>query len=265
MPIAQRLLFHIPSLALAFWVVAVAILFAILGLVIVRCFVKPHQLKGHHEVAGPLLEALAAVYAVLLAFVVITVWQNYDKSNSNAQQEANYLADVYRYSEGLSPSFHKQVERLLNEYRRSIVESEWKTMTAGKANPETEQLIREIWKLYISYEPVGTVQHIYFEESVKKLTESRELRRQRLMDAHTGIHPLLWVILIVGGVALISFTFLFGTENLPAQILMGTSIALLVSLILYTVLVLDFPFTGNVSISAEPFKQIILNNEAVVF
>lgn len=42
------------------------------------------------------------MYQVLLAFVVVTVWQNYDKANAGVQKEAIYMADLYRDSEALS-------------------------------------------------------------------------------------------------------------------------------------------------------------------
>jgi len=74
-----------------------------------------------------------------------------------------------------------------------------------------------------------------------------------------GIHPLLWFVLIGGALATISFTFLFGAENLKAQIIMVVLLSAVISLILFTIMSLDFPFTGAVSISPEPFKWILLD------
>ena len=79
------------------------------------------------------------------------------------------------------------------------------------------------------------------------------------MDSRTGIEPLLWFVLIVGGLCVVSFTIFFGAENLKAQLAMACMLALLISLILFTILSLDFPFTGSVSISPEPFKMVLLD------
>ena len=259
MPITQQLLLKIPSLILGLIVVGGFTAFSIAGLLIVRHFIPHGRLKAHHDVADPILGALGAIYAVLLAFVVVTVWQNFDKSNSGVQLEANYLADIYRDAEAFSPDFKQKVDILLREYRQAVVDDEWKTMERGQMSPKVEKLMRGIWSLYTTYQPRNPTEQSFFDESVRKLNSFRELRRQRIMDSRTGIHPLLWFVLIGGALATISFTFLFGAENLKAQIIMVVLLSAVISLILFTIMSLDFPFTGAVSISPEPFKWILLD------
>ena len=259
MPIGQLLLLKIPSFILGLMIVGGAMLVSVIGVLIVRRFIPTNRLKIHHDVADPILGAIAAVYAVLIAFVVVTVWQSFDKSNAGVQMEANYLADIYRDSEAFSPDFHQKVGDLLRQYRQAVVTDEWKTMAKGEMSLEVEGLMRKIWSLYTTYEPKTPTEQSFFDESVRKLNSFRELRRQRLMDSRTGIEPLLWFVLIVGGLCTIFFTFFFGAENLKAQLAMAAMLALLVSLILFTILSLDFPFTGSVSISPEPFKMMLLD------
>jgi ABC-type multidrug transport system fused ATPase/permease subunit len=259
MPITQQLLLKVPPLILGPVVVGVFMLFSITGLLIVRHFVPHGRLKTHHDVADPILGAVGSVYAVLIAFVVVTVWQSFDKSNSNVEMEANYMADVYRDAEAFSPDFRQKVGNLLREYRQAVVDDEWKTMGKGQMSPKVEKIMREIWTLYTAYQPRNPTEQSFFDESVRKLNSFRELRRQRLMESRTGIEPLLWFVLIGGALATISFTFLFGAENLKAQIVMVVILSALISLILFTIMELDFPFTGAVSISSGPFKGILLD------
>jgi ABC-type multidrug transport system fused ATPase/permease subunit len=259
MPIMQQLLYRIPSLLLGLLVVGGAVAFSMLGLLIVRRFISHNKLRTHHDVADPILGALAAIYAVLIAFVVVTVWQGFDKSNANVQQEANCLADVYRDSEAFAPDFHQRAGDVLRAYRQAIIDSEWKTMTRGEMSPEVETLMRKLWALYVVYQPRTPTEQSFFDESVRKLNQLRELRRQRIMDSRTGIEPLLWFVLFAGGLSTIAFTFFFGAENLRAQLGMVTLLAITISLILFTIMSLDFPFTGSVSISPEPFQQVLLD------
>jgi len=199
MPIIQQLLLKVPSFVLGLMVIGSAVVFSILGLLIVRRFISHNQLRTHHDVADPILGALAAIYAVLIAFIVVTVWQGFDKSNANVQQEANYLADVYRDSEAFAPDFHQKVREVLREYRQAIVADEWKTMARGEMSPKVEKLMKKLWAFHIAYEPRTATERSFFDESVRKLNLLRELRRQRLMDSRTGIEPLLWFVLIAGG------------------------------------------------------------------
>ena len=83
MPIMQQLILKIPLPVLGLIFVGAAILYSIAGVLIVRHFVPHSRLKMHHDIADPMLGAVAAVYSVLIAFVVITVWISFDKLNSN--------------------------------------------------------------------------------------------------------------------------------------------------------------------------------------
>ncbi len=259
MSIEQQILLRIPSLILGLLVVGGGVTLSIIGLLIVRHSIHHSKLRLHHDVADPILGAVGAVYAVLLAFVVVTVWQNFDKSNSAVQLEANYLADIYRDAEAFPPDFRQKVANTLREYREAVVKYEWPAMQKGQMSQEVEGIMKKIWTLYTNYQPKTKTEEAFFNESVHKLNEFREFRRQRIMDSRTGIHPLLWYVLLVGALAVISFTFLFGAENIKAQIVMGVLLSALISLILVAILLLDYPFTGDITISPEPFKQILLD------
>lgn len=259
MPITQWMLLKIPSFFLGFMIVGGVTAFSVLGLMVVRRFISHDQLKPHHDVADPILGALGAVYAVLIAFIVVTVWQNFDKSSANVGLEANYLADLYHDAQAFAPDFRNSLQKELREYARTVVMDEWKTMSRGQTSLSAERLMRKIWSLYTTYQPKNTTEQTFFSESVRKLNEFRELRRQRLMDARTGIHPLLWFVLIMGGAATISFTFLFGARNLKAQMVMGVLFSMTIALILFTILSLDFPFTGSVCVSPESFQMLLLD------
>jgi len=53
------------------------------------------------------------------------------------------------------------------------------------------------------------------------------------------------------------FTFFFGSQNLFAQLTMTTMLAVLIVLIIFTILLMDFPFSGDLSISVTPFQQAL--------
>lgn len=257
--LAQRALYLFPPYIIAVIIIGFMVVLSIAGLFVVRRFIPHHKLKNHHDVADPLLGILGAMYSVLLAFVVVTVWQNYDKSNAGVQKEAIYMADLYRDSEALAPEFRQKLVAQLRLYRQALVDYEWKTMQVGQGSPQVEKIMRQIWDLYVRYTPKSQTELVFFNESVQKLNLFRELRRQRIMDSGNGIVPILWIVLIIGALSIISFTFLFGAENIKAQIVMGVLVSATIGLVLFTIVVLDFPFTGGVRITAEPFQKILLD------
>jgi hypothetical protein len=197
------------------------------------------------------------LYAVLLAFIVIIVWENFDKSHNNVRAEVNMLVDIYRCADSFSDEMKGATRALLKDYAKALVNDEWKKMARAEESEEAAACMNAMWKQFGSYAPRNETEKVFFEEAVHKLIGLGELRRSRLMDARTGIHPMLWFVLIAGGMITIIFISLFGAENLRAQIVMSILLASLIALILFTVFMLDYPFTGDVCITAEPFKAFI--------
>ncbi|KFZ45028.1 hypothetical protein DS62_02250 [Smithella sp. SC_K08D17] len=56
---------------------------------------------------------------------------------------------------------------------------------------------------------------------------------------------------------LIDFTMLFGTENIIPHLIMVSLLAALIAITLFTVIAMDYPFTGDISITPDVFKNIL--------
>jgi lipid-A-disaccharide synthase-like uncharacterized protein len=66
-----------------------------------------------------------------------------------------------------------------------------------------------------------------------------DARRDRLVDAEEGLPALLWVVLLLGGVIVVGFTYLFGLDNTLVHTLMVGALAAVIALSLFTVGALD--------------------------
>ena len=65
---------------------------------------------------------------------------------------------------------------------------------------------------------------------------------------HDQIPGVLWLTIILGAVITVSFTWLFGSEDIRIHIVISSSLAMLVSLVVFVIIILDHPYTGSVSI-----------------
>ena len=64
-------------------------------------------------------------------------------------------------------------------------------------------------------------------------------------------------MLIVGGTVVIDFTYLFGLESTVIHLLMVASLALIISLVLFTLSALNYPFRGDITIAPEAMEQVL--------
>jgi hypothetical protein len=74
-------LLKLPLSVLALLVVGLPVLLAVVVLLLVRSRVPHPRLQPHHDGAGYIYSGLAVLYAVLLAFVVIIVWEQFNTTD----------------------------------------------------------------------------------------------------------------------------------------------------------------------------------------
>ena len=78
-------------------------LLAMAGPVIVRRYVEVSQLRTNNEVAGFKFGTVGVLYAVLLAFAVVVVWEKFNQAESEVAKEAGAAATVFRLTQGGRP------------------------------------------------------------------------------------------------------------------------------------------------------------------
>jgi hypothetical protein len=78
-----------------------------------------------------------------------------------------------------------------------------------------------------------------------------------LLEAEQGLPVILWVVLIGGGIVVVSFTYLFGLDSTVIHLLMVAALALIISLVLFTVAALNFPFKGDITFSPDAMEQVL--------
>ena len=257
MSFIQILLSVMPTPLLGLLLVLLYVSLSIVGLFVTRKFCPPHTFKPHNDVAGAIFATLGVIYAVLLAFLVVVSWQSFDEAGQNAAREANYLADLYRDSTPLPAAFRSELKIDLKNYVVSIVNDEWPVMASGRRALTVSAGQEKLWSLYAGFVPRGETEKVFFTESVRQLNEACEARRQRLLDAVSGLHGILYFVLIVGGLITLFYTLLFGTENFGPQIVMTSMLAAMIALALFTIMALDYPFSGDISIKPDVFRMVL--------
>ncbi|OLZ71352.1 hypothetical protein AV521_10330 [Streptomyces sp. IMTB 2501] len=104
------------------------------------------------------------------------------------------------------------------------------------------------------YEPSTEAQKTFYREVVTPLNDVAGQRRDRLDKADEHL-PLLLQILAYGGTrVIIPLTFLYSIRHRVVQSLFVASVAALIAICLLLVIVLDRPFSGDVSVSPQPYK-----------
>jgi hypothetical protein len=116
-------------------------LLALSGPVIVRHYIKVDQLRTNNEVAGFKFATVGVLYAVLLAFAVVVVWEKFNQAESEVAKEAGAAATVFRLSQGVStPSAELPFARQRDIISRQLSQSTGQPWRAGRKAPRLLKL-----------------------------------------------------------------------------------------------------------------------------
>ena len=175
-------------------------LVAVGGLEVVQRLVPAASRQQHNEVAGFIYAVVGVIYAVLLALVVIAVWEDFGSARETVEGEANATAEIFWLAHRLPEPERHRVQELARSYARVVVEREWllmregqtPLMEQGEATPTGWVLIDDIRATLQEVEPKTTAEEALYAEGLDQIEELADARRMRLVAAHEGIPAVLW-------------------------------------------------------------------------
>ena len=129
-------------------------------------------------------------------------------------------------------------------------------MTQTQGTPTGWTLIDEIRANLQEFQPHTPADEQLYAEGLDQVQRLGDTRRMRLVAAEEGVPAVLWAVLIFGGVAAVGFTYL-GLENTWAHRLMVLTLASVIGLVLFTIGVMEHPFSGGARIGTEAFELIL--------
>lgn len=241
-------------------IVTVSVGLALLGQWIVRRRVRHQELSAHTDVAGFIYAALAVIYAVVLALVVIASWEGFGRAREAARGEANAWLDLVRLAESWPPAERQLVESALSAYGQAVVADEWPAMARGELeSPAAVERLRAVWRAYgeLAATSPDLASGPLFSAAIDELDELDDARGQRQLAARSDLPGVMWAVLVVGGIVTVAFTYLFGVENPVAQGLMLAALTGLIALLLFLIQELSTPFAGSARIGSEAFQRVL--------
>jgi hypothetical protein len=122
--------------SLPLWISATVIvgggtLLAALGPTLVRRYVALDRLTINNEIAGFKFATVGVLYAVLLAFVIIVVWEKFSDAEANVVREAGAAGNLYRLSQGLGDYNGPDLRKAVATYVKAAMTDDWPAMDKG--------------------------------------------------------------------------------------------------------------------------------------
>ena len=234
---------------------------SIAGLYIVRRLVPLDRLQKNHEVAGVTFGVLGAFYGLVLAFVIVAAWERFNQANTDALDEATALESLYKLGAAFSEPMRSQLDSAILNYTHRVIENEWpqmanNTFSGGKIGAH------ELWATVLSYHTADSRELLLVDKSIDELNVISLARSQRFLFYEDDLPSVVWMVIYLGCLMTIGFSYFFGSTVFRAQVAMCGFFSILLGMTILAILELAHPYQGVVTISNQPFRYALSRMEA---
>lgn len=232
--------------------------FVVLALVLawLAGLVMPHQMRReHNDLAGFIFAVVGVVYAVILGFIAIGVWERFESAETRTFDEASRLAIVYRdaalFGDGAS------IRSSERRYVENVIHTGFAKLASGAVADPDDDRFEEFARAVTGTQPRGPREEGLYPEMVEALDAASADRDARLSEGASGLNGVMWLVVFAGGFITVAFTYLFGFQHTLMQTAMIGLLATLIGLLLFLMLSLDFPYRGSIHVGPEAFERAL--------
>jgi Protein of unknown function (DUF4239) len=181
-------------------------------------------------------------------------------AESTVESEAGNLQDIYREAGQLPKPEGGRIRELAESYARVVVEEEWPLIGRGQESqpsPQAETLSEELEESIEGFEPGTNREQAVHTQLITLADDLGDDRELRLLESRQGVPPILWTILVIGGILTVAFTFLFGVEPPWFHRLAIAALTVVIVLVLYAIYRIEYPFTGEMRVRPGAFELVL--------
>lgn len=255
----MRWIYDIPTWSLALLTMAVFVGVALIGLAITHR--RVHRSSAANSIdngtVGWFFSAVSLLYGLLLGLLTVAAWGGYNQATAIASQEASSIAVLYRDLAGYPDTARDQMRKPLSDYVRVVVEVSWPAQRQGFMPDSETVVLNQFQKILMNQRGLSPEQLVVHSETIRAYNNLVELRRQRMEALKGGVPGVLWLVVLLGAVATILFSYCFVVESYPLHALLTGVLSAMIGLLVFLLVVLDHPYWGEISVSPDAYKLVL--------
>jgi hypothetical protein len=224
-----------------------------------RKFIRLRVLRSHNEVTGNIFACAGGLYSLLLAFVVFLVWDSFNDANQHANVEFGVAKGLYRdiqFYPDTAESRH--LKTVYINFIQKVVNEEYPALAELKpVPPDCYEAFNQVFEAVEQTHPDDPNLVNRCSEMFRHLNELSTDRSLRILDGGSWIPFEIWLPLLIGGFITLLFATMLDIENARFHILLTTLLGAFIGMVMYLIVILDYPFSGHMSIQPTGFLDIL--------
>jgi hypothetical protein len=223
-------------------------------LVVTRLAVN-ERAKGFKAVSPGMLPPLGILFALLVGFIAVEVWGNFDKAKAAVTTEASALRAVVLLAGGFPDEQRMRIYALVDRHIDESVNKEWPEMAQQRMTlAALPTALIEALHDTLALKPADDSQRAAQTEMVKELHTALDARRQRIVISESALGTVKWLGLLLQGLCTLVAIALVHSDNRLARALTLTLFATGIALSVLLIAAYSRPFT---TVGPALLKQVI--------
>jgi hypothetical protein len=213
--------------------------------------------RAFKAVSPGLLSPLGILFALLVGFIAVEVWGNFEKAKAAVATEASALRAVVLLAGTFPDGQRTHIYALINRHIENSVNKEWSEMAQQRATLSTlpTALIEELHDMLV-LKPADDSQRAARPEMIKALHTALDARRQRIVISENSVGAVKWAGILLQGLCTLIAIAMVHSDNRPACGITLTLFATGIALSMLLIAAYSRPFSGELSVGPELLKQV---------
>lgn len=242
-------LYWLPSWLLLVLGVGLAVVLACGGQLLVHRYVADANFLDDNDLNGYISGTIVTLFAVLIGFVTVVVWQQYDSMRDRVAAEASDVAGIWHDAVGLDPAARTAVRKDMLGYVKLMIDHEWPAMHTGHVGPQGSAYIMDA-TTDVGGMNAKTNTASNAQVTIIGLLNNLHAERDQRLEANEApaVSGFMWAIMLFGSFAVVVFCYMFGASHRLTHLIMTGLVAGVIASMLVLTFALQYPFRGDMGI-----------------
>lgn len=249
-----ELLLNTPWLVTA---LSVSVIFVAAVMIVRRLFQRwfsSNTIREAHDVSGFVYTNIGVIYAIVVGLMAVHGQERWIQVRETAERESGYILAVGRSAQALHSPAGDEIVRRAVAYATSVANDEWDDDTDGPS-PKARAAMIALWDAVHAMEATSDGAKPASQTTLSAINELMLCRMSRISLMREHIGPLLWSILLGGGMLLIGFVVFFDPKTERLHTLLTLTVTMSVVSVLLLIFMYEHPTDGVLSLTPESYRS----------
>lgn len=214
-----------------------------------------HKVKKRFHVLGEMAEhfrqifgVVATMLGIVLGFLVVVVWQQYQTVQQNVVAEANAVHALQRHIDMLPSDLAEPMQTQLREYIDTVITQEWPGLATGQESPKAQAEVDDLWAQAYALPNIETNEVEARSKIIDSLTVISQHHRTRIFDSRNVLPTYFWSIMLIFSFLIVVVVNLFSYKTLRLRLSATALMSFCIGLMFLLITFIDYPFSGDTKI-----------------